>query len=199
MKFNKKIISAIVAIACIVSTGFFTQGCDNEEVSTASQVDNLVASEEFQAVLANIETFGHKMKVSYSNLSVSDKEKYDNLKDEADPVKRLERMSEILNIDFNAEFSNIQSSLTPIRNDIKNISKKDLLASIKKTSISRNQGLVPRLRSSGEYDGWCVAGCALSMTLAMIVCDALGSPAAWIACAALATDLYLSCCENCQE
>lgn len=183
---------------CMLTLGVsFFYSCSKDdsvnknETQNLTKVDAMVRSKEFQNAQKATSMLGMKIEKKISKLSADDKERMANLMSEPDPIKKLEMMGEILNIDFNAELTKLHSLVQKVNYDSNEISKKDILM-----SIERNSAQNALLKTRTEYDGWCVTGCAALMTAAMIVCDTIGTPLAWVACAALATSAYADCVES---
>jgi hypothetical protein len=211
---NKKIriFSLVMVLASVIAVGIFMQSCSNEEFDGNSptgnytEADFLIASSEFQTFQGDIENFAEDLKTNYTNLSISDKNEFDEILkkiaagDIEDTEDLYKQMNSIIKIDLKARLTEIRENSFEIRNSAerKNISRKDIIVAIKKNSIVKKNTII-RLKNGTEQEGGnqaCKNACSATYVATALGCLLLPPPVD-VGCGLIATVVYLACLEAC--
>jgi hypothetical protein len=211
---NKKIriFSLVMVLASVIAVGIFIQSCNDEEFYGSSSAENyteadfLVVSSEFQVFQRDIENFAEDLRANYTNLSISDRNEFDEILkkiaavDIEDTEDLYNQMNSIIKIDLKARLTEIRENSLEIRNSVerKNVSRKDLIVAIKRNSIIQKKPFI-RLKNGAEQDGdnqACRDACSVAYVGAALICLTLPPPAD-IGCGLIATAVYISCLEAC--
>jgi hypothetical protein len=200
---KNRIFSLEIVLVSIISFGILVQSCSNKEeyindFSTNSKLESLVASSEYRTLNENLILFGNTLKLNYSVLSDTNKDKVitvlceingqSNSHEELD--KLFEEFNSIMQIDFQAIIDEINVDVVKLNlyREINNISDKEFVLAVNKYSNSN----IPRFKNDNSTA--CIAACAAVTSVCLAACT---GPQALAGCHALCMALCAACCLAC--
>jgi hypothetical protein len=201
---NFKALSIAATIVAALITSCFMAGCHKEAFAEKSEAEQIVNSEEYQAMANEISSMGSSITSKFLQLAKSDKENCkkilnkilsDDVENEDDMNILLAELSSLLNIDFRNQIENIQEHTlrVPIS---ESVSKRDIIIASKRAGIL-NKTNFPRLKNgNNENDDAltnCMDSCAITSIAAMLFC--IGPQAG--PCVASVMAVYALCCILC--